>query len=228
MKSFVFLFFIPGSAGNFFSRCLNLLDKFYAYDNGSLPLTVDDKLKMLSYTKVKNFREDGIDWTDFEKDVNYVLQTYEHNDINVFPPGSFIVLATHPESIESTITNFSQLGDKIFFLMIDGHDIFDWVLLNAIHKHSYLGEEWMVQNEIIRNDPRYFKINLKNVITSEHTFIKEFKKVCEYLKVIPSEQELSTVTILYKQWKATTIELDELDRYKKVLGISEVFLPRSA
>ena len=49
MRTLIELYFQPGAAGNFFSRCLNLLDNAYCYASGTtIPVTIEEKFKLLS------------------------------------------------------------------------------------------------------------------------------------------------------------------------------------
>lgn len=220
MRNYIFVYFLPGACGNFLCRSINLLNGTYFYlrADGSIPQTLDEKLEILNYEKVKDYQNKNLNWFtwEFENKIEF-LPNINHTSL---PNNSSIILSKHPtkETIKLQEILAGQ-DDRVFLFYVDIDQDFEWVFLNSIHKSSYWTEEWLVNYSEIKNDPRYFKISLKNIITSVDTFIEEFNLICNHMNVTPTQHELSAVRILYDQWKSTTIDYEKCDEYKQLLGL---------
>ena len=79
-----------------------------------------------------------------------------------------------------------------------------------------------IKNKIsIKKNKSRKKINLKNIVTSQESFIEEFDKICKTINHKISQEELDAVLFLYKQWKTTTVD-EETIKSKKTEMIDQV------
>ena len=96
MISYAFINFLPGCAGNFFSRALNLADGVYCWADSKkkhVPLTVADKMELFTYADMHNFKDKNINWiSDFESNTIKYSDIIPHWDL---PPGSLSLWCTH-------------------------------------------------------------------------------------------------------------------------------------
>ncbi len=120
---YIFITFLPGAAGNFFSRCLNLLPGAYCWgQENKLPVTLEEKLKILNYTPVLNRSLISDNWTTFESQLAPYYQIVEHHRL---PPGSYAIWIDH-----SVIKSETLVGpdDQVFNFYIDPGDNFEWAM----------------------------------------------------------------------------------------------------
>ena len=220
MQKFVFITFIPGSAGHFISNCLNLLTGFHAWvekSTGTMPVDTMEKLKVLGYESVLNFNktsETQVSWHDkIEAKLAYYAEHKRHNDIGKNDVGVSIAhfYSKHLSNRKSMLT----ANDVFFDFFIDPEDVLDWTLSNLIHKntnaersaHVQLTKECLDQfyNDYSRID-NPIAINLKNIITGWDTFFIEFKNMCNIIGYTILPIEKTALEIMYNQWKTTTVE----------------------
>jgi hypothetical protein len=228
-RRFVTIFFIPGAAGNFIARCLNLLTGFNVFEpanpnENKMPDAINEKLELLNYNKVLNWgatnqTKSEFTWVNFE----HQLVPYEmfkgHCD---FPLGGVGVRALHPvHSKLKYLEQFIGQDDEKFVFYIDPTGVWNWMLVHADMKDSHQSVAWFKHGKNLLNDPDIFKISLKNIVNSQESFIEEFSKICKIIKHQLSEEELDAVLFLYKQWKTTTLN-DETVKLKKIEMLDQV------
>jgi hypothetical protein len=93
--------------------------------------------------------------------------------------------------------------------------MWDWMIVSAEIKESFQAVNWFKENKRMLEDPGIFKIALRNIVSSQETFVAEFKKICNIINHDLSAEELDAVVILYNQWKTTTPS-DEIVQSKKL------------
>jgi hypothetical protein len=133
-----------------------------------------------------------------------------------------VILFGHPLygwKSNNRLTLNSFYPDKKYVFYIDPSDAFEWVLLNALYKNSYLGIEWFRDGQRMLGDPDIHKISLKNIILNESGFFEEFMKVCEIIGHDVTHEEQSAISLLYNQWKQTTLSEDRFEEFKARNGI---------
>jgi hypothetical protein len=214
MKRFVVLNFLPGSAGNFVSRCLNLLTGFHVWKprNSPMPTGINEKLDQLKYKNVLHFpnqdRKYRLNWTRWE---HYFAECCNASGHTV-ADGEVGVIVNHPSN--NDVARYLGKNDKLFVFCIDSTDMWDWMIVSAEIKDSFQAVNWFKENKRMLEDPDISKINLKNIVSGQETFVAEFKKICNIINHNLSEEELDAVVILYNQWKTTTPS-DEIVQSKK-------------
>jgi hypothetical protein len=209
---YVFIFFIPGAAGNFFSRCLNLLNHTRCWTDGAtLPSTLEERVNLLNYKSVIN-RPSELNWvTDWESKINHytkVITDKKNNNMSIW--------LRHPDY--TLVQQVSGADDRRFKIYIDPSNAFEWAILNALYKDSHIESKWLKAGEIMRQDPEMFKISLSNIVQSDETFLLEFIRVCNYLGLAPSDAEIKAVLDLYHQWKTTTLPPEKFVAFKQQIG----------
>jgi len=217
------LYFIPGAAGNFFSRCLNLLENAYCFvdpNNPRGPTTLTEKMNLLTYDKVKNRKFNGHsyaqrnsedDWVNFEDKLSY----YEINPDIELPNNSINISLAHPHP------NYLKLHERdTFFFYIDSSDEFEWCLLNAFYKNSFVDIASLFYGKELKNNPAVHKISLSAIIKNKDSFIKEFKRVCNIFGYTLQEEEELSIILLYQQWKTTVLEHENFKDFKDIIGFN--------
>jgi len=203
MKRFVVLNFLPGSAGNFVSRCLNLLTGFHVWKprDSIMPTGINEKLDQLKYTDVLNYpdqdRKYRLNWSRWEH--HFVACCNEAN--HTVKDGEVGVIVEHPSN---RIARYIGKNDKLFVFCIDPTSMWDWMIVSAEIKESFQAVIWFKEAEQMLADPAIYKISLENIVSSQDSFVVEFKKICNTINHDLSAEELDAVVILYNQWKTTT------------------------
>jgi hypothetical protein len=213
---YVSIAFLPGACGNFFSRCLNLLDNAHCYSMpDDIELTASNKLKILDYTSVINKSFNTRNWCDFEFSVDRVV-----HDPTLLSDAVHIVFG-HPVTNSHSHTNLYDLAgkdDEVYNFYIDTGDHFEWAYMNALYKDSSLQANWFQNGQEMLRNTDVHKIQLKNFLGDWKDFKVEFIKTCTIIGRTPSIDELNAIKTLYGQWKQTTLEYKDLDSFKKLLG----------
>jgi hypothetical protein len=210
----VFIFFQPGSAGNFFGRCLNLLsDSVHNLVSSQQPQLItdlDEKFQLLSY------HQPDRDWVQFESRLPH------YSDITpelVLPDNSISVRQDHPryEMLEKGIAGE---GDRRHVFYIDPSQRFEWCLLNALYKNSYINTFWLEQGARMLEDNAIHKISLPNIIDSADTLLIEISKVAAVLglEVKPANQQ--RIVALWNQWIPTTLQPKDFEQFKQKIGFT--------
>jgi hypothetical protein len=214
---YIFITYLPGAAGNFFSRCLNLLSNAYCYgQKNNLPTTLEQKLKMLSYESVFDRSPESIEynssWVEFEGKLTPYYRIIAHHAL---PPESYSIWSDH------MIKNANQLhgpDDQIFNFYIDPGNSFEWACMNALYKNSYLDVKWFIHGKKLSTDAAVYKISLDNFLVDWDCFLLEFLKVTDIIGHTISEPEIQAVKILYDQWRTTILERNDIETFKKNIG----------
>lgn len=222
--NYVFVFFLPGAAGNFFGRSLNLLENFYSFGNKQtkeLPETLEEKIQLLSYGSVIDKKFEERNWITFENDVVEYFHCRSHWDL---PKNAYGVFKVHPGSpghLNSGMSKLKDLAgedDRCYKFYIDSSEVFEWTFMNALYKNTPFDANWLIEAKKIQQDPTVNRINLKNIITSKEKFFEEFNKVCAIVGHDISPQERAAVGNLYDQWQRTTLKLEDIPAFKEKIG----------
>jgi hypothetical protein len=217
---YISISFLPGSAGNFFSRCLNLLTGAYCYidkNKNTIPNTIDEKLAILNYESVSNRSSNNKNWVAFETQVVSYSTVVSHYRL---PESSYSIWAAHPHTSHGAVnlTKLAGPDDSCFRFYIDVGKHFEWACMNAFYKDSFLNPTWYINGNILLNDPTVYKINLGNFLKEWKEFQCEFKKVTDIIGHTVTTEELHAVEKLYHQWKTTILEYKDIENFKKTIG----------
>ena len=210
---YIFLFYLPGAGGNFFSRCLNLLAGSHCWLNSISQTMPDDRLSLLSYRPVMYLTESQRNWIDWETAIQH------YSKFQILPPdsASMSIWQDHPR-YDLLEKNIAGIDDQQLVIYIDASDNFEWCLLNAIYKNSFFELGWLATAERMRQDPDIFKVSLKNLVGSSETFLIELQRVCDYIGHTMSDQEQLAINTLYKEWKTTTLDPKNFAEFKRRIG----------
>lgn len=231
----VYVYFLPGAAGNFLSRCLNLLENFHCYVDPNkkvLPSSIIEKMELINYASVQNLEFNHIrSWIQFEKSI---LHFSEFDEPNKYvwaeqPPllnNQTFVWRYHPfinmHKSNKQHNPFSGRGavvvPKILQVYIDATNAWEWHILNALYKNSGIGSGWFIPAKKLLDDPTILKLNLANFIQGYDIFCKEFLKICNALNRSVNEQEQEYIKNLYYQWIDTTLPESKFNEFKQLLG----------
>jgi hypothetical protein len=212
MIDYVFVFFLPGSAGNFFSRCLSLAsDQAYGWvpkDAISLDLSAAEKHHVFGYGQSKQYQ----DWIRFEGQLVHYSTLVDHWRI---PNNSISIWSEHPRY---QLLNKDLVGtdnhQHVFY--IDPTNNFEWVILNSLYKNSMLDVKWLREGQMMIDDPNIHKINLANIISDPDSLWSEVEKVYAIIKHKCSNKKL--VQALWTQWHTTTLKSDDFESFKNSIG----------
>jgi hypothetical protein len=210
MKTQIELYFLPGAAGNFFSRCLNLLNNAYCWAPAdtptAMPNTAEEKQQLLSYANIINCRKN---WLDFEVE----LVPFQDPDQMLLPEDAIAIWIGHPGP-----TSMQSSHNDKFFFYIDPGNAFEWMLLNGLYKDSGFHFTYFKYGQRLRDNSNIHKIDLAKIITSRESFAEEFCRVCNIVNHQLSSSELDRVLELYDQWIQTTLTPDKISYFKQSIG----------
>ena len=218
--TYIFLAFIPGSGGNFISRCINLLDNAYCHIDSSTKALSNDlstKLDILSYNSVGTRNSVSQDWVKFERLACHYSKHHNHYDL---PDGSYSIWYDHPIANNTQWSELQSPGHRNLFFYIDPTEAFEWALMNALYKNSYHNVNWFIGGKGCLDSNKFIKLNLKNIIDSKETFFVEFEKICRTIGHTMSEEEQQAISLLYDQWKPTTLDYKDIPKFKEEIGFS--------
>jgi hypothetical protein len=214
---YIFVYFLPGCAGNFFGRCLNLLNNAYCFVDRNtpkkFPTSIDSKINLLSYNSMINKSFEDRVWTVFEHQAAHYHTFHPHWQL---PDDSYSVWIAHPNKEQHA--SLAGPNDVTYSFYIDSSDCFEWGVVNALYKNSYLDVQWFINGNKLKNDPSVHKINLNNIIGGEQSFLDEFVKVCDIINHQLSSEEESAIKSLYQQWIKTTLSKDNICDFKNRIG----------
>lgn len=216
MIDYIFVFFLPGSAGNFFCRSLNLAsDRHYCFASADeqpvrLDLTLEEKFQRLGYHQhVK-----GSNWLDLEKKQSHYSWMHTHHEL---PAGSYSIWFGHPD--------YSRLreglvgpDDRQWVFYIDPTEHFEWVTLNALFKNSMINVNWLRSGQKMLEDPGIHKINLGNVIAGAQGHLAEIDRVAEIVGFDIAPANRDKIQQLWQQWEQTMLRPGEFDDFKRQIG----------
>ena len=217
MPTRIFIFFLPGCAGNFFTRSLTLSnDLCIGYVPRNIPLdrlnlSLEEKFTTFSYNNCKQHRR----WTDFE------TQLVRHvRLVNSAEWGSSVysIWDLHPSYVllnKDLLTN-----QQCFAFYIDPEDNFEWGVLNALYKDSYLDPMWMKTGKEMLNDPTVHKISLTNIISSKETCVQEVLKIANIVGFETPQKNLDKIFELWDQWYPTTLKKQDFAAFKAQIGFN--------
>lgn len=214
MRNYVFLFFLPGSAGNFFSRCLSLAgDEYYSWvDKNRTPhLTVDEKFQLFRYDD----RSDKFDdWVEFEKTLHKHHNIIEHATL---PNGSISIWHQHP-TLNLLQKGIAGPDDKQLVVYIDSSREFEWALLNALWKDSYIDVRWLKDSVPLLNDPSVHKVPLESIIGSPESLVSEIETIVNNLGKELNDHSKKLISALWQEWYPTTLKKESFAEFKKQIG----------
>jgi hypothetical protein len=214
MINYVFVFFLPGAAGNFFSRCLSLAsDQSYGWIPSNLSdpkVSALEKFHAYSYSSSKQFD----DWREFEVQLVKYHAVFDHWNL---PADSVSIWSDHPRYALAE-SGLAGIKDKQHLFYINPGDNFEWVILNSLYKNSTIDVKWLEEGHMMSQDPNVNQINLANIIAGPDTLWSEVEKVYAIIKHECSNKEL--VQALWKQWIYTTLKPEQFVEYKSSIGFN--------
>lgn len=217
---YIAISFLPGSAGNFFSRCLNILNEAHCFvdrTTRNMPTSPSEKLSVLGYESVINKSFDQRNWIEFEQQTIPYTKVREHYDL---PPGAYSIWMGHPNHKYGCVNLDVLAGedDQKFQFYIDPGMHLEWCCMNAFYKNSFLDVKWLVNGQALVQDPEVHKIQLHNFLSNWADFAQEITAVCKVIGHTPSSDELQAIETLYHQWKTTILDYKDMDAFKKRIG----------
>lgn len=214
MHNYVFINFLPGSAGNFLSRELQLTIKnsvCWTIEN-EIPLTSTyDKFKMLSYASTYN----GKHWVQFE------FQLTQNFNISTIPENTLIIKSSHGSTIESTKNSIYMGTDDTFKLInitYDTKDQLKWIFLNGLYKDSHFDKNCFIAHATNKIDNNVFQFNIENFF-SWNQFKESLFSILDYLEISTVDQDWSFTEQLYHEWWGTTLKVNQFNEFEKTLGL---------
>lgn len=222
----IFLYFVPGAAGNFFSRCLNLAsDDIYGwvYNTGmatklpkpKLQLSLSEKFDLFTYTKTQSFRQNG--WIEFEKELTFFHNVFKTFD--VIPETAITLRAMHPNDLWLYPVEGRQYSsDHVMGIYIDPTDCWEWVMLNAFKKDSIFNPDWLKLGKRMLDTPEIPKVGLKNILTSGQATVSEIQRIMDLLGKPFYDINKEHVKKLWEEWWTTTLKEKDFQSFKQELG----------
>lgn len=216
---YVYMSYVPGAAGNFLSRALNLIDGCYCWvEQGKGKFFYEnpnDKLELFSFEPMADRinKTNPENWQQFE---DRLQKYYQLDGANVLPPGSISIM---PGLYTVDPHNSINADDQETFLAITTQDpkVYEWLILNAMFKNCHLGVAWMEVNAKWGQRSDVYKISLEDFFTWEK-FETCYKSICKYLNVAEERINLKHVKTLHSQWLLTILPMEQIPEYKKKIG----------
>lgn len=212
MLTYIFLQYLPGSAGNFFSRCIGLVsDQCYGWiprgiDN--INLSVEEKFNAFEYQSVNQ------NWIHFERKLQHYSEVVAHHAL---PHGSISLWQGHP-CYKILTRDIAGPDDKKFVFYIDPSKNFEWVIMNCLYKNSYIDSRWLVEGKKMLNDANIVKLDLSDIIASRDTFLGCIDKVCNITGIVLQESNRQKIAELWDQWIVTTLPASDFEIFKNKIG----------
>ncbi len=213
MTNYIFLFFLPGGAGHFIARVLNLAsDQHYCLIDKpqSLHLSLEKRYDMLGYNKGLDYDN----WNDFEKQIRHYSDLVPYHEI---PNGSYSIWLSHP-NYDLLKRGIVGQDDQEYKFYVDPDQDLEWCLLNALYKDAYINRDWMATGKKMQDDSTIHKISLSRIIHSADSFLEEIIKVCKITNSCPDVKNIKLMVDLWHQWKATTLDHSRFDDFKYNIG----------
>lgn len=211
----IFITYLPGAGGNFFSRCLNLLDTAYCWANketNQIPDTLDKKLQLLTYDSVLNKSFPEVDWVTFE--FQKICHYSEIRPRPILTDGVYVIWPSHNKPLET----LQKPANKNIKLYLDVSEVYEWCIMNCIYKNTAI-LPWSLRQDVEQlQDNSIHKVNVKKIISGVDQFIEEIQKVCTMFNHTLSNAELVAITFLYSQWQKTMLPIDKINDFKKTIG----------
>jgi hypothetical protein len=210
----VFIFFQPGSAGNFFGRCLNLMSdsvhNLVSATDRQLVTDLDEKFQLFSYHTPES------NWIHFEAQL---MHYSEVNPVLSLPNNSISVRQEHPR-YAILEKNIKGKDDQQHVFYIDPSQRFEWCFLNALFKNSYINVSWFEQGAKMLEDNTVHKISLPNIIDSADTLLIEISKVATILGLEIKSANQQRIVDLWNQWITTTLQPKDFEQFKQKIGFT--------
>lgn len=210
----VFIFFQPGSAGNFFGRCVSLMSEsvynLVSVKDQQLVSDLDEKFQLLSYNNKRS------NWVEFESQLMHYSEVNPHLTL---PNNSISVRQDHPRYALLN-NNIKGEDERQFVFYIDPDQRFEWCLLNALFKNSYIDVKWLEQGAMMLEDNDIHKISLSNIIDSAETLLTEISKVATILELDVKPANKQRIAELWDQWITTTLQPRDFAQFKRKIGFT--------
>lgn len=214
MINYVWIFFLPGSAGNFISRCVNLLsDRCYCWidpNTQKLDLSLEEKFNLFDYSRSYNFSQ----WPKYEYSLNMYHEIMPHHQL---PESSYSIWQAHP-NYEYLSKGIAGIDDGEFVFYIDPREQFEWIMMNCLKKNSYFEYHNLVDGQRMLEDHAVHKLSISNIITSPETLLYEIQKISDVIGLPLQEASKNYITALWHQWYHTTLKHDQFETFKKKIG----------
>jgi len=212
MINYVYLNFLPGAAGNFFSRCINLTDGCYCWANEcdkSIPQTLDAKIKILSYDALPE------NWIEFERRLVHYSELNSHWDL---PTDSFSIWPSHHKTDIRTKDIAGQDDtERVLQISVEDQGMLEWSILNAFYKNSFISVDWLKQYQSYAKDPSILQVKLKDFL-DKNTFLSMFQTTTQQLNIQKQKLNLDAVEFLYTQWSTTKLDSTDFAKFKSEIG----------
>ena len=212
---YVFVLFLPGAGGNFLSRCLNLLDSAVCFTQWDrhIPQTLEEKQAILNYDSVVNLGFLDRDWKNFESKIRHYSETIGH--INI-PNNSTSIWYSHydPKDVKLDLVG---KDDTVYTVYIDHAGLFEWTIMNAFYKNSFISVEWIRNAKKMQQDPNAYGIRLDRMLSSTDVFVEDFLKLAAHIGHSVSDDVKIAVEQLHKQWLTTQLPQDKVAEFKRLI-----------
>lgn len=215
MINYVYVFFLPGAAGNFLSRCLSLAaDRCVGQISpvsASPYLSQDEKFQLFRYDAARESN-----WIDFESRLIHYSFRFEHTELT---PGSVSIWNMHPD-YDFLHRNIAGPDDSKFVFYIDPSEAFEWCTLNALYKDSHIEKKWLLQGRQMLDDHDITKINLADIFLSCESCILLIEKICNTVHIDLASSHRQKIIELWHQWIDTTLKPAEFTKFKNSIGFN--------
>lgn len=210
MSTYAYLNFLPGGAGNFVSRTLNLCDRVYCWadeSTGLVPTTLEEKQLLLGYPEV---RSDN--WCDWEHQLTHYHKVIDHWTVE---PDAVSIWLGHHNDVRQMDLAGPDDTEVAFQITHQNHpELVEWTLFNAWNKQSYWSQDILEAYKRQSEDKSVIKINLQSFFAWS-TYSLEYDRICNLLGIDYSRMHMDAVEEMWNSWWNTTLKFEEFDEYKK-------------
>jgi hypothetical protein len=218
---YVFLFHLPGAAGNFVSRCLNLIDNAHCWVDQPSQLMPNDilgKLEVLSYSEVGDRSINRDIWLGYKNWLEWEkrhVTGLNHGDL---PADAYLSIDTQHPNYNFKRNDIAGKDDQQYVIYIDASDYFEWCTLNALYKNSFIGVAWLKHAQTMIADPDILKVSLRKIAQSKEGFLEEILKICRFIDHPLMPAERMAMLELHDQWYATQLHPEDFAAFKQLIG----------
>lgn len=205
----IYINFLPGSAGNFLSRALQLAipnSCCWLNNDSTVPASPMKKFLTLSYDKNNQFNN----WLAFEQSISHYSEVENFKKLEEF---IFINLSHLYKISDIDLTN-----SILIQIDIKNKKIFEWAMFNCLYKHSRPREDYFKTHKFNKiNNKNLIEIDLENFF-SWQDFKIEIEKILKIIDVDTTKTNWKLVNVLYNQWWDSTLKFEDFESYKKDIG----------
>jgi hypothetical protein len=175
-----------------------------------LNLSLDEKFDLYQYQGSKSFDS----WLKFEDQLVHYSAGHHFHEL---PDQSVSIWQCHPD-YSMFDKNLVGPDDKVNKFYIDPSNNFEWVILNALYKNSYINSRGLIEGKKMLDDDSIIKIDLNKILESSTSLIDSVQQVLSECNIKLNNSNRKKIEDLREQWILTTLPRSKFQDFKNQIG----------